>query len=135
MSVLIIDDEKEILETLKRHFDLEGIDVTVATNPKEALKLMSSNPFPVVLTDIRMPEMSGVEVIRKAKGINPTSIIYVMTAYASMVNMVECLELGAADYFIKPFQNMDFVIQTVKDALARHRRWQQDIVGVRKARE
>lgn len=127
MSVLIVDDESEILKTLEGHFAIEGIEVTTTTSAKEALELQKKNLFPVVLSDIRMPGMDGVELTKKIKAIHATSIIFIMTGYASFGNLVQCLELGAVDYFKKPFEEIEFVISSVKQALERHARWRKDL--------
>lgn len=81
------------------------------------------NLYPVILTDIMMPKIDGVEFIRQVKTAHPTCIPFVMTAYASMTNLIECLEIGVVDYFTKPFESLDFVVKTILDEVERHQRW------------
>jgi len=134
MEILIVDDEEHILETLKSHLELDGIKVKTATSAEEAISLHWANLFPVILTDIRMSNMSGLDLIREVKVVHPTCIVFVMTGYASLMNMTECLEAGAADYYIKPFENLEMVIKSVKDAIARYERWMKDLRFVGRGR-
>ncbi len=134
MQVLIIDDEAPILETLKKNFALEGIEVQTCTSAKEAIALHQKHLFAVVITDIRMPEMSGVEVIEAVRKVSPTTIVYVMTGYASLMNLAECLGLGAADYFMKPFESLGLLNKTIKEALERHARWKKDLLQLRRTK-
>ena len=122
-KILIVDDEIYILETLKKLFELKDIDVDICENGKKALELHKKILYPVILTDIMMPEVDGVQFLRKVKAMHPTCIPFVMTGYASMANLIECLEMGAVDYFPKPFKDMAFVIKSVADAVERHERW------------
>jgi DNA-binding NtrC family response regulator len=127
-EVLIVDDETEILETLKNHMAIEGISVDIATNVEDALKQHKDNPYRVVITDIRMPGMDGIDLIRALKKTHPTCIIYVMTGYASLLNLIECLECGATDYFIKPFQSSDIIVNAAKEGLTKQKRWMSELV-------
>ncbi|MCP5464140.1 MAG: response regulator [Deltaproteobacteria bacterium] len=128
MSVLIIDDEPEILQTVKNFLELNDIEVETCLSAKEALEKMRFKIYPVIVTDVRMPEMTGVEMVKEIKKTFPTAIIYIMTGFASMENLVECLELGAVDYFVKPFRDMDFIVNSIKEALDRSSRWKKDLV-------
>lgn len=126
-SVLIVDDEVEILETLKRQFTLEGLPCEICSDPIKALKMHEEKLYPVILSDIRMKGLNGVELTRKAKNLNPTCQIFIMTGYASLMNMAECLGMGAYDYFKKPFHDLDLITTNVKIALERQHRWVTDL--------
>lgn len=132
MSVLIVDDELEILDLLKKAFDLAGIDSKTFLSSGDALEYHRTHLARVVLTDICMPEMDGVQLIRKIKEIHPTAIIFMMTGLTTMNSLVQCIEYGASDYFIKPL-DLDFVTNSVKEALVRSQRWQKDLVKAVKA--
>lgn len=127
MSILIVDDEKEILENLRRHFELEGIKVHIAGNGDEAIRIQREKLCPVVLTDIRMPGMSGSDLVLEIKKIHPTCIVFAMTGYGTLMGMVECLGNGAADYFFKPFEHTSEIVSQVKEALLRNQRWMKEL--------
>ncbi|MFH1135677.1 MAG: response regulator [Pseudomonadota bacterium] len=123
MRLLIVDDEEEILNMLRRNLELEGYDVTVTTKPQEAVALMKAELFNLVLTDIKMPGMSGIDLLRELKSINPLANIIMMTGYSSMSNVVDCLGSGAVDYFVKPFTDLDLITRALDQARDRVLRW------------
>lgn len=127
--VLIVDDEAGIVQSLQKLFELHGVATAVTTSAREAIQWHRASLFSVILTDIAMPEMSGVEVVRQAREISPTTSLYVMTGFGTMMNLSECLGLGAVDYFMKPFESADELIETVKARLARHDKWLADLSG------
>lgn len=133
-QVLLVDDEAEILNLLKNRLLLDGISVETALSAEEAIEKNKDNLFPVVLTDIRMPGKSGVELIREIRKNQPTAIVYIMTGYASLSSMVECIGAGAVDYFMKPFDQVDEVAHTIKEAVQRHERWMSDLKGLKKGK-
>ncbi len=121
--ILIIDDEENILQTLGVMFKCDGIETVTETNPLRAIERFKKNNFDVVLTDIVMPEMRGVEVIRQVKEINPLCNVIIMTAFSTMTYVVECIEAGAVDYVTKPFVEMELLIGIVREARRRVERW------------
>jgi DNA-binding NtrC family response regulator len=123
MKLLIVDDEEEILNMLRRNMEMEGYDVTTTTSPFKAVELMKQELFNLVLTDIKMPEMTGVELLREIKRINPLVNVIMMTGYSTMSNVVDCLGSGAMDYFVKPFADLNVIIQAVDQARDRIKRW------------
>lgn len=131
MRVLIVDDEEGICQTLTRKLRVEGILSEFSLSAVEALHRHRAEPYPVIITDIRMPQMSGVEFIRELKKTHPTSIVFVMTGYASMEKLIDCLEYGAADFFAKPFDDLDLVIKSIREALDRHQRWIRTLVDAK----
>lgn len=127
-SILLVDDEPEILSMLTLYFELKkGITCDQSESAIEGLKKHETQLYPVILTDIRMPKMDGITFIREVKKVSPTCIVYVMTGYASLSGLVECLELGAADYFTKPFNNIDNIVNDLSSAVERHQRWKKDL--------
>ena len=113
-KVLIIDDEVTIRDTLSTVLSEEGYSTVTASNGEKAVDLMSQFSFDAVICDIRMPGMSGIEVLRKSKEIRPETPVLIITAYASIETAVEALREGASDYIIKPFILEDIVLKIRK---------------------
>jgi two-component system response regulator PilR (NtrC family) len=101
--ILVVDDERSMREMLDILLRREGYDVTVAENGTAAIALLQQRPFDMLISDIKMPDVSGVEVLRTAKSLNPGIIGIMVTAYGSKESIQEVLRLQAADYLDKPF--------------------------------
>ena len=101
--ILVVDDEPSMREMLSILLRREGYDVTVADNGKSAIELLQRRLFDMLISDIKMPDVSGVEVLRQAKELNPSIIGIMVTAYGSKESIQEVLRLQAADYIDKPF--------------------------------
>jgi two-component system, NtrC family, response regulator PilR len=101
--ILIVDDEPSMREMLRIVLRRDGYDVTVAANGTQAIDILKRERVDLLLSDIRMPDVSGVDVLRTAKDVNHDLIAFMMTAFASTDTAVEAMRLGAADYFTKPF--------------------------------
>jgi len=102
VTVLVVDDKKNMLSLMKK---VLRDDATVLTAERglDALKILEAEPVDVVLCDLRMPDMDGVEVLKLCKRVRPRAEFILMTAYASVATAVEALRLGAYDYLTKPF--------------------------------
>ncbi len=118
--ILIVDDEPDIATILKLHLEDSGYVTAWAGNGEAALKMLKEAEYSLVLTDIRMPGMSGIEVLEKVQASDTSTAVIMMTAHGSEDLAVECLISGAVDYFCKPF-SLDDVLTRVERALA-HRR-------------
>ena len=105
----------------------EGHDVLLADNGQSAVEMLEREPIELLISDIRMPDMSGVEVLGAAQRINPDVIGIMITAYASTDTAVEALRLGAYDYVSKPF-NVDELKLKVRKALERKRLQQENVL-------
>ncbi len=101
--ILIVDDEPSMREMLRIVLRRDGYDVTVAANGTQAIDILKRERVDLLLSDIRMPDLSGVDVLRTAKDVNRDLVAFMMTAFASTDTAVEAMRLGAADYFTKPF--------------------------------
>ncbi len=101
--LLIVDDELHVRESLSAWFTEDGYDVSTAAGGKEALAVLGRQRFDVVITDIRMPGMDGIELQRHIHETEPEIAIILVTAYASVSTAVEALKEGAYDYLVKPF--------------------------------
>jgi len=107
ISILIVDDEESVRESLNSWFTEDGYRVECAENAKQALSILESGNFDIILTDLKMPGMDGLELLQRIKTLNTDSIIIVMTAFASVDTAVKALKEGAFDYVTKPFDPDD----------------------------
>lgn len=107
ISILIVDDEESVRDSLYNWFIEDGYHVDCAENAKKALSIVESKNFDIILADIKMPGMDGLEMHRRIKSINKDSIVIVMTAFASVDTAVQALKDGAYDYITKPFDPDD----------------------------
>jgi len=100
--LLIVEDEGTLRDSLKRVFLREGYDVEAAESCEFALKILGGRTCDLIITDIILPGMSGIELLKKCREINPEQSVIIMTAYASLETAVEALRAGAYDYIVKP---------------------------------
>ena len=107
ISILIVDDEESVRDSLYSWFTEDGYRVDVAEHAKKALSLLETGSFDIILTDLKMPGMDGLELLQRIKSLNKDSIIIVMTAFASVDTAVKALKEGAFDYVTKPFDPDD----------------------------
>lgn len=101
--VLIVDDTKNIRLLLTTCLELEAYHVDSANNGIKALEMLRTNPYDLVFLDIKLPEMSGTEVLRNIRAAGNNTPVIIMTAFATVKNAVECTKLGAVQYLQKPF--------------------------------
>ncbi|MBI3804343.1 MAG: sigma-54-dependent Fis family transcriptional regulator [Nitrospirae bacterium] len=114
-QVLIIDDEKVQAAILQEILTSEGIGVTALSDSAKALELVKEVDFDLVVTDLRMPRIGGLELLRSMKTLKPSLTVIVMTAYGTIETAVQAMREGAYDYVTKPFSKDEFVM-TVKRA-------------------
>jgi len=107
ISILIVDDEESVRDSLYNWFIEDGYCVECAENAKKALSILESKNFNIILADIKMPGMDGLEMQRRIKSLNKDSIVIIMTAFASVDSAVQALKDGAYDYITKPFDPDD----------------------------
>lgn len=119
--LLVADDEESIRGTLSALLAEEGYDVTTVPSAEEALERFGSDPFPLVITDIRMGGMSGIDLLKEVRTIRPETEVIIITSYASLETAVLALRSGAYDYLIKPFEELDLVVAAVARALEKSR--------------
>jgi two-component system response regulator PilR (NtrC family) len=109
--ILIVDDEDIIRDSLVFVFQKEGYEVSQASNGAEAYRQISAQAFDVVITDIEMPEMKGIELLEKITQFNPQTFVMIITAFASIETAVSALRKGAYDYIIKPLDFDDLLMR------------------------
>lgn len=115
-TILIIDDEKGVGDILKKILGKEGYDVHAVTRGQDGVKLVREKDVHLVILDIKMPEMDGIEVLQKIHEIKKDVVVIMLTAYGTLTTAREAMKLGAYDYITKPFDN-DFVKAMVKEGL------------------
>ena len=115
--ILVVDDEESMCQYLSILLEKEGYTVTTANSGPEALRLMEAQPFAVVLTDIQMPRMDGIQLLKGIKGIDSQTPVIIMTAYASEQSAIDAVNLGAFSYLQKHCKNED-IKMAVRNALA-----------------
>lgn len=119
--ILIVDDEKGMRDLLSFMLRTEGYHTVEAASGKEAIGHMTDEIFEVVIADIMMPGMSGLELLRRVRERDNDAVVIVMTAYASLQTAIEAMKTGAYDYLIKPFNDVEKVINIVARAVERCR--------------
>lgn len=107
ISILVVDDEESVRESLYSWFIEDGYRVECAENARKALTMLESEKFDIILADIKMPGMDGLEMLRRIKALEKDSIVIVMTAFATVDTAVKALKDGAYDYVTKPFDPDD----------------------------
>jgi DNA-binding NtrC family response regulator len=109
IKILIADDEKGIRDSLQMILNEEGYQTTVVSNGLEALEEIKNNDYQLVISDIKMPELDGIELMQKCSKISPETYFIVMTAYASVETAISALRNGAYDYLLKPVEFDDLL--------------------------
>jgi two-component system response regulator PilR (NtrC family) len=127
VQILVVDDEPSMREMLSIVLRRDGYEVLVAENGRDAIAQLRARPFDLLLSDIKMPDVTGVEVLRAAKEINRDIVAFMVTAYASTSTAVEAMRLGAVDYFTKPF-SMDELRLKIRQHLETHRLKQENLL-------
>jgi two-component system NtrC family response regulator len=119
-TILIVDDEKNYLVVLEALLSPEGYEIITADNARAALRLIEESDLDLVLTDMRMPGMNGMELLEQFKRIKPEVPVIMMTAYGTIERAVEAMKKHAYDYITKPFQNEELKM-TIRKALDNYR--------------
>lgn len=107
ISILIVDDEESVRDSLFNWFIEDGYHVECAENAKKALTMLQSDDFDIILADIKMPGMDGLEMLKRIKALKSDAIVIIMTAFATVDTAVQALKDGAFDYVTKPFDPDD----------------------------
>ena len=115
-SILVVDDEKSMREFLEIMLTKEGYQVTLAENGERACQYLDSHHYDLVITDIRMKDIDGIGVLRKAKAVDPDAKVVLISAFATAETAVEAMKEGAYDYIPKPFKVNEFK-KIVKEAI------------------
>jgi DNA-binding NtrC family response regulator len=114
-SVLLVDDEPDFTDTLTRRLGMRQLDVSGVYSGAEALDYIKRNPVDVVVLDVRMPGMDGIETLREIKARHPLVEVIMLTGHANVEVAIEGMKLGAFDYLMKPIE-IDQLLYKLQDA-------------------
>ena len=128
MNILVADDQATVRELVGEILGDEGHEITLAEDGEDALNKFKRTWHDIVFSDIRMPKMSGIELLTAVKEINENTQFVIMTSYASIDNSIDALRLGACDYIIKPFEDLHTVTNAVNRAMV-------SLSGIRQQRD
>ncbi|MDP3283617.1 MAG: response regulator [Desulfobacterales bacterium] len=133
-SVLLVDDEREFLETLLKRLLKRRVKVTGVDSGEEALKILKETPPDVVVLDVRMQGMDGLQTLREIKKIRPLVEVIMLTGHANLEVAVEGMEAGAFDYLMKP-TDVDELLYKLEDAFKRKKIQEQKIKRLEEEKE
>ena len=125
--ILVVDDEQSMRELLAIVLRREGYDVLLAENGRTAIEMLGREPVDLLISDIKMPDMSGVEVLRAAKKIDQDILGIMITAFASTETAIEAMRLGACDYLSKPF-DIDLLKMKVREKVENRHLRQENVL-------
>src|ERR687884_1085581 len=119
-KLLIVDDEQGMRQLLSIVFGREGHEVRVAENGRRALELLREQPADLIVSDVKMPDMGGIELLRSARALLPGVAVVLMTAFASVETAREAFKLGADDFITKPFDidELKLIVERALEKLA-----------------
>jgi len=125
-TILVIDDERSMREFLSIMLGKEGYRAIAIDNGNDALEFISKNKYDLIITDIKMPKMSGIDILRESMALHPNTPVIMITAFASTEVAVEAMKLGAYDYITKPF-NVDEIKIIIKNAIEKKSLFDENI--------
>lgn len=123
VNILVVDDEEEIRTMLSRHLRYQGFEVTLAENGVEALKRLAEKKTDIVISDILMPEMTGVELLKKIRLDFPMTRSIMITGHVTLDHALACIRYGADACVFKPITDMTLLDNAVRDSVARIKYW------------
>ena len=126
-KILVVDDEQSLREVLSIMLKRAGYAVTSVSDGEEAIEQVQKEIFDLVITDLRMPKVDGMEVLRAVKSASPETVVLIITAFATADSAVEAMKQGAYDYLTKPFQ-VDEVQLIIRNALEKRRLTTENIL-------
>lgn len=118
--ILVVDDEDDFRETIVKRLKGRNLDTTGVASGEEALKIMESESFDVVVLDVRMPGMDGIEALKEMKKKKPLTEVIMLTGHASVESGIQGMQLGAFDYVMKPVP-LDELLDKMRQAYERKR--------------
>lgn len=118
-KILIVDDEQEILDVLERIFLFAELEVHTIDNPIIALGMIKKQHFHVVIADIAMPQMSGLDLLKKIKQYNAFIQVIMITGHTTVNNALNAFRYGANDCFFKPFENVEDILESVNNCISK----------------
>ncbi len=125
-NVLVVDDEEEFREVTSKILTKRGLNVQSAGNGQQALEILDHNRMDVVLLDVKMPGMDGIETLQEIRNLMPLVEVVLLTGHASVQSGIEGMKLGAFDYLMKPIET-DQLLETLEEAYEKKRLHQEKI--------
>jgi DNA-binding NtrC family response regulator len=119
-KILVVDDELFVRELLLEFLSTQGYEVSLADSGEKAVKLMQTQPVDVVLLDLKMPGIDGIETLKQLREIDSSALAIIMTGYPTIESSIEALRHGAYDYVIKPFK-LNELKSSIEKALQEHK--------------
>jgi DNA-binding NtrC family response regulator len=116
--VLVVDDNREHCQALAKIFDRAGYRVGTAADGQQALKLLTNQPFDLVLTDLRMPRMDGLDLLLNIRAMNPHVAVVIITAFGEWTTYMQAMDCGCVEYLNKPVRREE-ILNVARKALAR----------------
>ncbi|MGA9351588.1 MAG: response regulator, partial [Anaerolineae bacterium] len=113
-KILVVDDDQFALRSMAKALGGESYQVVTAASGSEAIELLRQDSFDLVLADLKMPEVDGLEVLRQSREIAPQAVVLILTAYASLESAIEALREGAYDYLVKPCADDELKLKIAK---------------------
>ena len=131
VNILIVDDEEEIRGMLERHFTILDYDVVTAGNGKEAIDILSAKRIDIVITDLLMPEMNGIELLEFIHEDSPMIHTIAITGYVTLENALSCMRLGADTIIFKPLEDLEELEKAVRTVEDKMKVWQMKLRELR----
>jgi DNA-binding NtrC family response regulator len=116
-KVLLVDDEEEFLEAMAERMRQRDMDVSTTASPADALRMVQEHPFDVIVLDLMMPEMDGLEVLKAVKEKQPDLQVILLTGHATVEKGIEAMKFGAMDFLEKPTE-LKVLVEKIKEARA-----------------
>jgi len=113
-KILVVDDSPETLELIKRNLDNKGYFVFTSSNVSDAISFVNATPVDLVVTDLRMPQANGIQLVKHIRENYKNTEVLVITGYPSVESAIESIKLGAEEYLIKPFTDEELFIAVQK---------------------
>ena len=117
IKVLLVDDAKDFIKYMKKRLDARGVTVSIAHSGREALDLLDKEPIEVVVLDVLMPDMDGIETLQEIKKTKPDLPVIMLTGHGTVESTAEGMRLGAADFLLKPC-DADTLLASIEKAHA-----------------
>jgi len=116
-KVLLVDDEEEFLEAMAERMRQRDMDVSTTASPADAVRMVQENPYDVIVLDLMMPEMDGLEVLKAVKEKQPDLQVILLTGHATVEKGIEAMKFGAMDFLEKPAE-LKVLVEKIKEARA-----------------
>jgi DNA-binding NtrC family response regulator len=129
--LLVVDDETPIRDSLARHYRFAGMEAETAQDGEDALEKLSRIPYRVVVSDILMPRLDGIGLLRRIRQEFPMTRMVMIPGYVTLENALACLKLGADTCVFKPFEDLSELDAAVEAAFAFHERWERKLLELR----